>query len=217
MERKSRTEMSISELVQDTYECLITDKLPRMMDNLDFDAALASAHVYHGDKGKQPLLNIWAMGDGPGGAGYALIHKLSLLDREQGALEHQRDANGNTAMHWAIQNGQLMKILELRRAGLPFDITNDAGETPIDVVRKAGKADALLQSARELITSQTSTPEEEEKTRFSRKPSDDLILLASLLTENGTKSQPAQQGADLPALRQLGGKVIKNDTPQQGA
>ena len=66
-----------------------------------------------------------------------------LFDTKQG--RENKDATGNTALHWACAGGHVDTVAELLSRGFNVNAQNKMGDTPLHKAAWKGKADVITQ------------------------------------------------------------------------
>jgi uncharacterized protein len=76
---------------------------------------------------------------GAGDAGVAAAKDAVLLALQAGADLHTKAANGETALHRAARQANATAVTVLVEQGLPLDVRDEAGRTPLDIVSQPGR------------------------------------------------------------------------------
>ncbi|XP_014467385.1 PREDICTED: uncharacterized protein LOC106740649 isoform X2 [Dinoponera quadriceps] len=70
---------------------------------------------------------------------------LEEMDRliKRGVSVNSKDRDGNTPLHWAVENGDLKVIELLLDKGATVNIKNNKGESPLDLVKRINRQDIV--------------------------------------------------------------------------
>lgn len=84
---------------------------------------------------------------GTGDAGLVAAKDVILLVLEAGADLNAKGANGESALHRAARQGNPTAITVLIEEGIPLDVRDEAGKTPLDIVSAPGRTENPMMAA----------------------------------------------------------------------